>query len=350
MDFKDLEYKLKKYQNNIEKDFSITLNEMINEVDPTILANEYSRKCANRIKSDPFYYLKFEEAGRKKALYKFNDALKDIPKSNGSRYFNKIDLKIGIISDEFLYESFKDVANIEYISRDDSEVKEYDFVIFATTWRGIDSSWEGAAHPNNEKRDEMIALVEKYNEMSIPTVFYSKEDPVNYHLFKSLAEHCKYIFTTALEVVEKYREDTGNNHVSVLQFGVNPYIHNPVGSRTKYAEEFKDEILFAGSWLTKYPVRMQETTRLFDAIKKEKAPFTIIDRNLNLQNPRYQFPSKYIENLAPPVPHTKLMNMHKVLRWSINMNSVKYSQTMFANRVYELQAFGNILLSNYNTG
>src|SRR5699024_1474918 len=32
------------------------------------------------------------------------------------------------------------------------------------------------------------------------------------------------------------------------------------------------------------------------------------------------------------------------------MNSVKYSQTMFANRVYELQAFGNILLSNYNTG
>src|SRR5699024_3134007 len=271
-------------------------------------------------------------------------------KSNGSRYFNKIDLNIWIISDEFLYESLKDVANVEYISRDDYTVKEYDLVIFATTWRGVDNSWEGAAHPNNEKRDEMIDLAEKYNQLNIPTVFYSKEDPVNYHLFKSLAEHCKYIFTTALEVVEKYREDTGNDHVSVLQFGVNPYIHNPVGSRTKYADEFKNEILFAGSWLSKYPVRMNETQKLFDAIKKEKAPFTIIDRNLNLQNPRYQFPSKYIENLAPPVPHTKLMNMHKVLRWSINMNSVKYSQTMFANRVYELQAFGNILLSNYNTG
>ena len=350
MDIKALEHKLKKYQNNIEKDFSTTLNEMINDLDPTILANEYSKKFAKRIKSDPFYYLKFEESGRKKALYKFNEALKDIPKSNGSRYFNKIDLNIGIISDEFLYESFKDVADIEYISREDTRIKEYDLVIFATTWRGVDNSWEGAAHPNNEKRDEMIDLAEKYNQLNIPTVFYSKEDPVNYHLFKSLAEHCKYIFTTALEVVEKYREDTGNDHVSVLQFGVNPYIHNPVGSRTKYADEFKNEILFAGSWLSKYPVRMNETQKLFDAIKKEKAPFTIIDRNLNLQNPRYQFPSKYIENLAPPVPHTKLMNMHKVLRWSINMNSVKYSQTMFANRVYELQAFGNILLSNYNTG
>src|SRR5699024_6580680 len=148
MDIKALEHKLKKYQNNIEKDFSTTLNEMINDLDPTILANEYSKKFAKRIKSDPFYYLKFEESGRKKALYKFNEALKDIPKSNGSRYFNKIDLNIGIISDEFLYESFKDVADIEYISREDTRIKEYDLVIFATTWRGVDNSWEGAAHPN----------------------------------------------------------------------------------------------------------------------------------------------------------------------------------------------------------
>src|SRR5699024_3457794 len=65
---------------------------------------------------------------------------------------------------------------------------------------------------------------------------------------------------------------------------------------------------------------------------------------------RYQFPSKYIENLTAPVSHDFLMKLHKIFRWSINMNSVKYSETMFANRVYELQAFGNILLSNYNTG
>src|SRR5699024_10665336 len=126
--------------------------------------------------------------------------------------------------------------------------------------------------------------------------------------------------------------------------------HNPVGTRTKYSKEFKDEILFAGSWLSKYPVRMGETEKLFDAIIKNEAPLTIIDRNLNLGNPRYQFPSKYIPYLAPPLPHNDLMNLHKIIRWSINMNSVKYSQTMFANRVYELQAFGNILLSNYNTG
>src|SRR5699024_4536837 len=92
---------------------------------------------------------------------------------------------------------------------DNQETKDYDFVIFATSWRGIDSSWDGAAHPNNEKRQEMIELVEKYNEQGTPTIFYSKEDPVNFHLFKSLAEHCQYIFTTAIEVVKNYKEFTG---------------------------------------------------------------------------------------------------------------------------------------------
>src|SRR5699024_2845014 len=123
-----------------------------------------------------------------------------------------------------------------------------------------------------------------------------------------------------------------------------------VGTRTKYAEKYKDEILFAGSWLSKYPVRMTETSRLFDSIIDEEVPLTIIDRNLELKDPRYQFPEDYILYITPPVKHNFLMKLHKIFRWSINMNSVKYSDTMFANRVYELQAFGNLLLSNYNTG
>ena len=350
MDRHSLTKKLKKYNKKIDKNFPGTLNQIINDLDPSILANEYNPNFSKRIEADPFYELKFEDMNRYEALDKFKEASNEVVKSNGSRIFKKLDLNIGIIADEFLYDSFKDVANLEYISRDNQELKDYDFVIFATSWRGIDNSWDGSAHPNNEKRQEMIELVEKYNNKGIPTIFYSKEDPVNYHLFKSLAEHCQYIFTTAVEMVKHYKEYTGNDNVHVLQFGVNPLIHNPVGTRSASAEEFKNEVLFAGSWLTKYPVRMSETKKLFDAIVREKAPFTVIDRNFHLGNPRYQFPSKYLSKMAPPVPHDELMNLHKLIRWSINMNSVKYSETMFANRVYELQAFGNILLSNYNTG
>src|SRR5699024_4483276 len=87
---------------------------------------------------------------------------------------------------------------------------------------------------------------------------------------------------------------TENDNVDVLQFGINPMIHNPVGTRTEHAEKYKDEILFAGSWLSKYPVRMTETKRLFNSIIENEVPLTIIDRNLELKNPRYQFPEEYI--------------------------------------------------------
>src|SRR5699024_11732753 len=79
--------------------------------------------------------------------------------------------------------------------------------------------------------------------------------------------------------------------------------------------------------------RRTETQKLFDSIIMEDAPLTIIDRYLELRDPRYQFPSKYIPYITPPVRHDFLMKLHKIFRWSINMNSVKYSETMFANRV-----------------
>lgn len=351
MDRDELSQELDKYYRELDSNFDKTLNDMINKLNPSVNINEYSPNYLFKQDSDPFYYLKVKDLKRDQALNKFKDVVDSIPNSNGSRVFKRLDLHVGIIADEFLYNSFKDVANIDYISRHDRfDYKDYDFVIFATTWRGIDQSWVGSSSANGPIRRQMIDLAKEYNSRGIPTVFYSKEDPVNYNLFKSLAKHCQYIFTSAEEMVRLYKKYTDNENVGVLQFGVNPLIHNPVGTRTEISDEYRDEVLFAGSWLTKYPVRMTETSRLFKSIIKENVPLTIIDRNLELQDPRYQFPEEFIPHLTPPVNHEFLMKLHKIFRWSINMNSVKYSDTMFANRVYELQAFGNILLSNYNTG
>lgn len=77
---------------------------------------------------------------------------------------------------------------------------------------------------------------------------------------------------------------------------------------------------------------------------------TIFDRNLHLERERYLFPSKYIPYITGPLSHDELMKVHKIFRWALNVNSVKYSETMFANRVFELQAFGNLIISNYSVG
>lgn len=273
-----------------------------------------------------------------------------IPESNGSRFYNKIDINIGIVADEFLYNSFDGVANFYYITKDN--YKEYtdklDIFLLVTTWKGLNMEWKGLGNPNIRKhRQDMFEILSHYQSNGIKTVFYSKEDPVNYDIFVELAKKCDYIFTTAEEVVEKYKRDCKNENVSVLNFGINPTYHNPIGF--KKFDKFKD-VLFSGSWYVKYPHRIEDTQRIFDGVLDNNTDLKIIDRNYQLKLERHFFPKKYVKYISPAVDHHTLQKLHKLYDWAINLNSVKYSNTMFANRVYELQALGNILLSNYSLG
>lgn len=302
--------------------------------------------------SDIYSYLKLlEKKGKLNFINQFEDELKKEKSSNGSRILKKAKYKIGMIADEFLYNSFKDTADVTFISSDANiEKMHFDFVIVATTWRGIDESWQGVASPKSRMRAHLMLMLDELIERQIPLVFYSKEDPVNFHLFKDIATKCDYIYTTAEEMVQDYIEYTNNTNVGVLQFGVNPHYHNPIGTRTEQAIKNKDGVIFAGSWTKKYPQRNKDLARIFDGLSSSGNDLTIFDRNLHLERERYLFPSKYIPYLTGPLSHDELMKVHKIFRWALNVNSVKYSDTMFANRVFELQAFGNLIISNYSVG
>ena len=49
---------------------------------------------------------------------------------------------------------------------------------------------------------------------------------------------------------------------------------------------------------------------------------------------------------GPAIDYAELLRIHKLYDWAVNINTVKHSETMFAARVYELQAMGNLLISN----
>lgn len=297
------------------------------------------------------YYAQVENKSKLNFLATHYENLMDNIESNGSAILKKSNLNIGIISDLFLYNSFKDVCNLHYISSENKGIdKNLDFIIIATTWKGIDNSWTGFANPYSTKRELLFQLIEEFKLANIPVVFYSKEDPVNYDIFKDIASVCDVIFTSAEEMIPNYIKYCNNSNVFLLQFGVNPHYHNPIGTRSNKNISKKEDVIFAGSWTKKYPERNSNLQRILNGIIQSEKELTIIDRNLNLKSERYQFPAEMIPYLAPPVSHDILMKLHKVYRWAINVNSVKYSNSMFANRVFELQAFGNLLLSNYSSG
>ncbi|MFC4661440.1 glycosyltransferase [Oceanobacillus aidingensis] len=283
-------------------------------------------------------------------ISKVKPLINQLPESNGSRFYKKLDVNIGIVADEFLYNSFDGLANFHYITRDN--YKEYtdklDIFLLVTTWKGLNMEWKGLGNPNIRKhRKDMFDILSHYQSNGIKTVFYSKEDPVNYDIFIELAQKCEYVFTTAEEVVDNYKKDCKNENVDVLNFGINPIYHNPIGFK-KFDK--RKEILFSGSWYVKYPHRIEDTQRIFDGVIDNNDDLKIIDRNYELKLERHFFPKKYVKYLSPAVDHGTLQRLHKLYDWAINLNSVKYSNTMFANRIYELQALGNILLSNYSLG
>ncbi|WP_158462221.1 glycosyltransferase [Salinicoccus halodurans] len=283
---------------------------------------------------------------------KINEIVSSFHETNtDTSLYQKFDITIGIICDEFMYNALKNSANIEYIpfTEEISINEEYDMVLIVSSWRGIDESWQYMANPNGNKRKVLNTLLDEYNKAGIPTVFYSKEDPVNYERFISIAQKCKYIFTSASEMIDQYIHDTDNENVDYLEFSINPLYHNPIGKNLKDSVN-QDQVIFAGSWMKKYPVRNKESAELFDGVIESKHDLNIIDRNFARQLYAYQYPIKYLPYVSETLTHDKLMKLHKATSWGLNLNSVKYSNTMFANRVYELQAMGNIVISNYSMG
>jgi len=279
---------------------------------------------------------------------KIDGLIKLIPDCNGSRICKKQQLNVAIISDEFMINYYKDAANFTYLSNTNykflvNEMK-FDMFMFVTGWKGLNGEWRGIAS-SEDKRAELLEVIDYIKSKGIPTIFQSIEDPSNYDNFIDIAQKCDYVFTTAIEKIDDYKQDCNHENVWFLEFGINPLFHNPVGF--KKVNSFKD-ILFAGSWTNRYQERCTDMVTIFDGIIQAKREVKIIDRNFELKAPDYFFPEKYVKYSSPSVSHTELQKVHKLYDWAVNLNSIKYSQTMCAMRVYELQALGNIVLSNYS--
>lgn len=271
---------------------------------------------------------------------------KSLPRSNGSHHYKPIDLSVGIITDEYMYNYYRNVfANTVYLSPEtwDQSVNEcpLDLVLYVTCWKGMaGEDWRGIKY--RERPMEALADILDYaNERGIPTAFQSIEDPSNYEHFLPIAEKFGYVFTTDEECVSRYIKDLGHQRVAFGEYGVNPLLNNPLGA---FRHDIK-QALFAGSYPERYPERCRDMSIVFDSLAKRANSLVIVDRNYD--TPGFDFPAKYEPYILGPFSHDELQSVHKLFRYSLNFNSITQSPTMCAMRVYELQAQGKPLISNY---
>lgn len=268
------------------------------------------------------------------------------------RYYKKFNARIGVVCDPILFDSLSPAADFVYLPPTEEwkeRIGSIDLLLVASTWRGLENDeWDGLGRVGEPIRDRLIEIIDACNARGIPTVFYSKEDPPNYKVFLDFAKKCKYAFTSAVEMVPRYREDCGHDRVDVLKFCINPRHDNPIGCIE--AQKLPGAI-FSGSWMIKYPIRCRDLAAMLDGVVMSRQGLCIVNRNSYREgHPGYRFPKRFEKYIIPAVPHNQLAMMHKRYRWSINVNSVTDSMTMFAARCYELLANGCLVVSNFSTG
>lgn len=277
-----------------------------------------------------------------------------IPKSNGVRYYSLLPYKIGIIADLFLYCDYQDTCDLRYIGPNSTEEELYDLdlLLITSVWHGLYGEWTGAWKDGAKSNLRIHEIAQLCRRKGIPVAFYSKEDPPNFGYFKNLAKDADYIFTSAEELIDTYRRVFPKKLAFHLPFCTNPKLYNPIGAFRQWdtRQNVGHTAVFAGSYMPKYPNRIQDQDALFRWCRQAGLKLRIVDRNYRRDNPRYLYPVRYWPLVLPDIDYRFLGDIYKLHAYALNLNSVTESESMFAKRVYDALACGSVVISNESRG
>lgn len=253
-------------------------------------------------------------------------------------------LRVACIMDEFTYSSFKYDCVLQQLSLasyiDELNNFKPELLFIESAWCGLGGLWKNKLAKHCE---QLIDIIKWCNANNVPTLFWNKEDPIHFNTFLSTAAFFDFVFTTDVDCIPKYKLSLGHENIFLLPFACQPKLHNPL---EKYQR--KDAVCFAGAYYERYPERMQNFNDFITTLQELK-PIEIFDRNYNKVLQGYNFPESYQRYIVGNLPVSQIDQAYKGYAYAINMNSVKYSQSMMARRVFELLASNTITLSNYST-
>lgn len=263
------------------------------------------------------------------------------------------EFKVACIMDEFTYNSYE--PEVQMYKLDLKKWKSQllfvqpDLVFIESAWVGNNGQWHRkVAYYGDNEHNDIREMIEFSKSLNIPVVFWNKEDPVHYDKFIETAKLCDYVFTTDLGRVKQYKKDCNHNKVSALPFAAQPKNHNPI----KIQKRRDPRVSFAGSYYRHHEERSEDMDILLEASKE--IGLVIYDRNYEKTKrgkmPNHKFPDKFTPYIHGTLPFNLIDKSYKGYKFMINVNTVKYSETMFSRRVFEGLISGTPIISTYSLG
>lgn len=305
-------------------------------------------KIINLIDKYTIYELEYASMLNEKMI---ENELKKIKQTNiQTLKFPKLQV-IGIF-DEFLYHSYKDIFDITLCDLNFKIKKQYDFFFCESCWNGNNGIWKFKI---NSKRinSQLKRLLDQCKELKIKTIFYNKEDPINFNLFIETAKHFDIVVTTDLDSIEKYTKYK-KKKVYSMPFTINPLELNNIGRTNDNNMGF-----FAGSYIYSLSALRKKNTEILCDKLRLKKNFVIFDRHYNLETIKNFYGDKFSLNIFPgrfnkyihkAIEYNKILQIHKIYNWCGNLNTVSNSKTMFARRIIEASIMKNSIVSDYSLG
>jgi spore maturation protein CgeB len=257
------------------------------------------------------------------------------------------DVTAAVVLDEFTMRCFAPELRLVPLTRAGwrSQLeKPPDLLLVESAWAGNGGDWRDALTRWNEQRPNVLAdIVAWCKANGVPTVFWNKEDPVNFEVFLDAARQFDHVFTTDADTIEWYRDALGHHRVYALPFAAQPAMHNPIGNR----REVLPRVCFAGSWRAdKYERRAHDA----DVLLQPALEMEVLDIFDRLAGTEGAFPPPYDTAVLGARPYDEVVDAYRRYAAFLNVNSVADSPTMFSRRVFEVLACATPVISTRARG
>lgn len=247
-------------------------------------------------------------------------------------------LRVGTVLDPFsaagLDPEFESVPLGALSWRDGVErAPDFDLLFVESVYSGHDNSWASRIARFGEPSPHLVQMVEWFRDRGVPTVFWNKEDPINFDWFTASAGLFDYVFTVDGDTIPAYRSRLGHDRVHLLQFFAQPSIHYPGPWENRTGD-----VAFAGSYYaSKHPGRRAQMETVVEPALK--FGLHIFDRHAST-DARFVWPEKYRSRIVGSLNYLQTVEAYRRYKIFLNVNTVTDSPTMCSRRVFELAASG----------
>lgn len=266
-------------------------------------------------------------------IKKIQEKTKNIPTSNGSKYYNKLSVNIGVICDRDFYETFKDTANLFILNSDYiyNDLESLHILIISNFNEDICGNW--SQFDIEEKRTiSILKLIKDVKKLNKPVVFYDHRKEISIDKLP-IIQSCDVIYTTVGRKL-KFYEGIGINDVKVDSYAINPIKYNPIGSFL-YKDDTK--VLYHGAW----DDNQDTLEEILDGVINSDKELKIIDpTDYSSVSIEKYYPLDYLSYIYPLKNINLSLDIHKLFDFSIAYNDIE--------KVFKLQAIGNVVISNYH--